>query len=96
MGNFYVNVTLKGPGRHQIAAWLSESGCEAYLSPTVGGVTTVCEAVCDSQDDDHIRAFAAKISERLGCVVLAVARGLSGNPPLLPPRYAPMAPPSFA
>ncbi len=72
MGNFYVNVTLKGPGRDQVAAALAEVGCDAYLSPTVGGVTTVCEAVCDSQDADHIRAFAAKLSECLGCPALAV------------------------
>lgn len=72
MGNFYVNVTLKGPGRDQIAAGLAEAGCDAYLSPTVDGVTTICEAVCDSQDDDHIRAFAAKLSERLSCPALAV------------------------
>ncbi len=72
MGNFYVNVTLKGPARDQIAAYLAGVGCEAYLSPTVDGVTMVCEAVCDSQNDDHIRAFAAKISERLACPALAV------------------------
>ena len=75
MGNFYVNVTLKGPGRDQIAAGLAEAGCDAYLSPTVDGVTTICEAVCDSQDDDHIRAFAAKRSERLSCPALAVLTG---------------------
>ncbi len=72
MGNFYVNITLKGPGRDQIVAGLTEAGCDAYLSPTVDGVTTICEAVCDSQDDDYIRAFAAKLSERLGCPALAV------------------------
>ncbi len=72
MGNFYVNVTLKGPGRDQIAACLAEAGFEAYLSPTVDGVTMVCEAVCDSQNDDHIRAFTAKLSERLACPALAV------------------------
>ncbi|MDJ0942032.1 MAG: hypothetical protein QNJ30_01090 [Kiloniellales bacterium] len=72
MGNFYVNVTLKGPGRDRIAAWLAEAGFDAYLSQTVGGLTTVCEAGCDSQDDDHIRAFAAKLSEQLGCPALAV------------------------
>ena len=72
MGNFYVNITLKGPGRDQIVAGLTEACCDAYLSPTVDGVTTICEAVCDSQDDDHIRAFAAKLSERLGCPALAV------------------------
>ncbi len=72
MGNFYVNITLKGPGRDQIVAGLTEACCDAYLSPTVDGVTMVCEAVCDSQDDDHIRAFAAKLSERLGCPALAV------------------------
>ncbi len=72
MGNFYVNVMLKGPGRDQIAACLAEAGCEAYLSPTVDGVTMVCEAVCDSQNDDHIRAFTTKLSERLACPALAV------------------------
>lgn len=72
MGNFYVNVTLRGAQQDQIAGHLGGLPCDAYVSPTVGGVTTVCEALCDSQDDAHIRTFAGALSERFRCPALAV------------------------
>ena len=62
MGNFYVNVALKGAQQAPVAEHLAGLPCEAYVSPTVGGVTMVCEALCDSQDEAHIRAFTGGLS----------------------------------
>ncbi len=72
MGNFYVNVTLKGPTRSDIAAYLEQMGCKAFLTPEVDSVTTVCEEQCDSQDSAVISLFAGKLSEHFRCPAFAV------------------------
>ena len=72
MGNFYVNVALKGAQQAPVAEHLAGLRCDAYVSPTVGGVTMVCEALCDSQDDAHIRAFIGGLSQHFRCPALAV------------------------
>lgn len=72
MGNFYANVTLKGPDPREIAEYLKDKGCQAFISPTVDGVTTVYEARCDMQDVGHIKQFTADLSKHLNCPALAV------------------------
>lgn len=72
MGNFYVNVALKGAQQAPVAEHLAGLRCDAYVSPTVGGVTMVCEALCDSQDDAHIRAFTGGLSQHFRCPAMAV------------------------
>ncbi len=72
MGNFYVNVTVRGPRQSEVADWLKAGGFEAFVSPTQRGLTTVYEVLCDSQNDEHIRAFAGSLSQALGCPALAV------------------------
>ena len=72
MGNFYVNITLKGPSQSEVAAWLEASGFEAFVSPTQRGMTAVYEAICDSQNDEHIRSFTGSLSQAFDCPALVV------------------------
>lgn len=72
MGNFYVNVTLNGPDRDEIAGHLRAEGYKAYVSPTVNGMTVVAEERCDSQDGNFIRTFTAKLSKQFGCPAFAI------------------------
>ncbi len=72
MGNFYANVTLKGPSRLDIATYLEQLGCKAFLTPEVDSVTTVCEEQCDSQNGAVISRFTRKLSERFHCPALAI------------------------
>lgn len=72
MGNFYVNVTLRGPEQGPIRQILEEAGYQAFVSPTVGGLTTVFEVGCDTQNGDHILAFTTWITQQLDCSALAV------------------------
>ena len=72
MGNFYVNVTLKGPDRLDIAEHLQQMGCNAYLLPAVDSVTTLCEEQCDHQNGAVVSQISRELSERLQCPALTV------------------------
>ncbi len=72
MGNFYVNVSLKGPKQNEIAGYLQTRGCDAFISPTIDGVTTICEAKCDGQNEDCIKPFTMDLSKHFACPALAV------------------------
>jgi len=72
MGNFYVNVTLKGPDRSDIAEYLQRMGCKAYLTPAVDSVTTLCEEQCDSQDGTVISRITQDLSGYFHDAALAV------------------------
>ncbi len=72
MGNFYVNVTVKGPDRSDIAKHLERIGCEAYLAPDRNEITTLCETQCDTQDTVLISEFVRELSAFFGCPALAV------------------------
>ena len=72
MGNFYVNVTVKGPTRDDLVTYLKEADCRAYVSPVVGGVTTVVADRCDLMAGGDFMTFAMEISGSLGCPTLAV------------------------
>lgn len=71
MGNFYVNVTLKGPERSDITEYLERIGCKAYLAPAADRITTLCEEQCDNQDTVLISRFIRELSEDFGCPALA-------------------------
>lgn len=72
MGNFYTNVTVRGPRREEVMEFLRAKKREAYVSPTAGVFTTVYDADCDLQDEKKLRALAEDLSRELGCAALAV------------------------
>ncbi len=41
MGAFYRNIALRGPSQSEVADWLRTLRQEAYVSPTVRGITVV-------------------------------------------------------
>ncbi len=71
MGSFYVNHTVRA-SREQVMALLQEERRTAYVSPTMGGYTIVCDRECDHQDEAEILALGRHLSGRLGAPVLAV------------------------
>lgn len=72
MGNFYVNVTVKGPTQGDLVAHLKTADCRAYLSPTVQGVTSVVSDLCDLMSGGDFMTFATELSKALGSPALAV------------------------
>lgn len=72
MGNFYESVTLKGPDQGAIAAYLEKDECRAFLTPTVGAVTTVASEQHGEQDTSALGPYAQRLSEHFRCPVLAV------------------------
>ncbi len=72
MGNFYINVTVKGPSRDDLIACLNDAGCRAHVSPTVDGVTAIAADSCDPMAGGEFTSFAMELSEFLGCPALAV------------------------
>lgn len=72
MGNFYVNITAKGPKQQDLANYLRGKNSSAFLSPTIAGVTTIYEAGCDRQEFKYISALTADLSRELTCPALAV------------------------
>jgi hypothetical protein len=72
MGNFYTNITLRGPGQDEVAAVLSRMGREALVSPSVNGFTTVFDAECEMQDTRVLAALTADLSSEFACPALAV------------------------
>jgi len=50
MGNFYTNVTVLGPGREEVAEFLSQRRWTTYVSPTHDRQTVVYDALADEQD----------------------------------------------
>ncbi len=72
MGNFYANITLRGPAQEQIMDLLKQLRKRAYVSPNVGGFTVLCEEQCDTQETGIIHVLASSLSARLACPALAV------------------------
>lgn len=63
MGSWYDQIAVKGPTQHEITAYLSAQGWDAFISPTVGGVT----AVYDNEADVDI---ARELSRHFSCATL--------------------------
>jgi hypothetical protein len=71
VGSFYTNITLRSH-RARIIAVLEREERSAYVTPTVGGCTVVCDQECDEQDTDVLQELSALLSRELACVALAV------------------------
>ena len=72
MGNFYTNITLRGPDQAGVAAVLRESGRAAYVAPAHPGGTTVFDERCESQNPRLLGELSAALSEHFACPALAV------------------------
>ncbi len=71
MGSFYTNVALKGPTQAAVVEHLHAQGRDAYVAPTIGGVTLVYDAACESQDQRILASLAAELSRAFACPALA-------------------------
>lgn len=71
MGFFYTSITLKGPTQEHVIAYLRERGRDAYVSPTMQGVTVVYDHACEGQDTDLIQAMTGDLSGAFDCPALA-------------------------
>jgi len=72
MGNFYTNVTTRGPAQQDLAVMLRELGRSAFLAPTTNGYTLICDRECENQDTDVLASLALTVSTRLACPAWAV------------------------
>jgi hypothetical protein len=72
MGNFYVNMTAKGPNQDEVLATLTKLGRKAFVFPTIRGLTTFCDAQAETQEPRLIEELARKASRDLGCPILCV------------------------
>jgi hypothetical protein len=72
MGNFYTNITLKGPQQEQILEYLSSLKRSAGVSPTINRLSVVLDERSDSQDTDELEGLSADLSSKFDCVALAV------------------------
>ncbi len=72
MGNFYTNVTTRGPAQSDLAAALRNLGRSAFLTPTTNGFSVICDRECENQDTDLLSSLALTVSTQLACPAWAV------------------------
>jgi hypothetical protein len=71
VGRFYTNVTVRGPEQAQVAGAVRAARYRAWISPTITGLTVVCESRSESQNLKTWHAVARKLSLVLNCPALA-------------------------
>ncbi|MGI5817831.1 MAG: hypothetical protein ACOX9R_07005 [Armatimonadota bacterium] len=71
MGSFYTNLTLHGPGQHEVAEYLASRNRQVLVSPTVGGVTVVYDALAESQEQRLLANLGRELSAQFDCAALA-------------------------
>ena len=69
MGNFYTNVTLRGPEQDEVLGALS--GRKAFVSPRVNEYVLVYDERSEDQDKEVFR-LATSLTRRFACLALAV------------------------
>jgi hypothetical protein len=71
LGAFYTNITLKGPAQEAVLTYLRAQSRDAYVAPTIDGITLVYDLACESQDVGILTALAANLSRAFACPALA-------------------------
>jgi hypothetical protein len=72
VGNFYTNVTTRGPGQKEIAEFLRSLGRKAYVTVTSNEFTVICDEECDNQDTDVLASLALTLATHFHCPALAM------------------------
>ena len=74
MGNFYQNLTVKGPNQAEIVPVLRRYGRSAFVSPTRDRLTAVyARRSEEAASPEELAAVATLLSEQFRCPALAVA-----------------------
>jgi hypothetical protein len=73
--NSYANMVVRGANQDQITDYLSRQGWTAYISPTMHDITVVYEKLSDLKLRQASERLAARLSDQLGCIALAVQNG---------------------
>ncbi len=67
MGNFYTNVTLRGPDSDEVFEFLKWEGWTAWVTrASDDGATVVYERDCDEQDVEVLDELTARLAARFG------------------------------
>jgi hypothetical protein len=72
MGNFYTNITLRGPSQDDVFSALEDRSYRAFVVPTRNGLTVIYEKDCEDQDTNDLTHLGEYLTGRLDCVGLAV------------------------
>lgn len=74
VGNWYNNITTRGPQQADVAAWCARHDRHAYVTPTRDGITTIFDREVDrAADPGELGDLALVASLELACPVLAAA-----------------------
>jgi hypothetical protein len=72
VGRFYTNITVRVAEQAQVAEVVRAARYRAWISPTVAGLTVVCESQSESQNLNTWHGVAQQLSLVLSCPALAV------------------------
>jgi hypothetical protein len=72
VGNFYTNLTVRGPDQATVTTAAENLRLRAFVSPTYTGLTVICEKESDTQDSEIWHRVAKTVSQKLNCSALAV------------------------
>ncbi|MEM1355254.1 MAG: hypothetical protein AAGC44_03635 [Planctomycetota bacterium] len=71
MGNFYCNFTTKGPTQESVLSFLRSNDLDAYVTPRYKRWCVIYEEQTNDLDGKLIDDLGCKLSQGLGCDVLA-------------------------
>lgn len=72
MGNFYTNLTVRGPEQHSVVDYLNAARRSAFVSPVSGDCLVVYDEQSEGQDPEILCGLASGLSQSFECAGLAV------------------------
>jgi hypothetical protein len=75
MGNWYTNVTLRGPSPDAVLAFLRDEKIPAYVTSASGSQTVIYDRASenDHRDPEILAALAQRLSKTFACPAFAVS-----------------------